>query len=343
MVNGLVSVEIIDSIKSLVPVLDAPGARLPLQHVTGELARIEQLYALLGQPVRYVLATTATREICGLLPVYPTSRPFDSGADPALLFDQRQPAREWANGTCLGSNGTLPNWVAASAEFRHAALSAIFDVGFALAVDAGSDFVCVPKIEDHLLAEVAASLPASEFDSYAMHEAIMDVPFSSYDEYVESLPARRRKYVRRQRRVFAESGLQVAEANLEDTCRELAPLLWNVEHKYGGQQSVEFLEIYLLGLAMGKNCTTLIAHDGTAPVAFSVISQHGRNWRMRAWGCDHDKTDGTFAYFNLSIYEPLALAAARGARTLILGTEALELKQERGATTRRLTTLGIPC
>jgi hypothetical protein len=339
--DGEPAVAITDSIEGIVDQVVADGLSLLPADAVSELVRTERLYAARGLPVRYAVATREGR-VCGLLPIYPAAPPFAPYADPDALFGPRPGG--WMRGSYLGSMGHLPNYAAAAGPHREDVLRRLLTSAVDACTGDGADFACVPLVRDELVEDIRRSLSHDVVANWTTHEAVIDIAFSSFEEYIESLPARGRRYVRRQRRGFAESGLKVIEVPLIDAVRDLAPLIRNVEHKYGNDQSLEVFEIYLvtIALAMGGHATTLVAHDGESPAAFSVIWHHGRDWRMRTWGCDYARTNRTFAYFNVFIYEPVARAAAAGARSLILGTETLQTKLERGARLDRLTTLGLP-
>lgn len=338
MAEPVLSVTVVDQVEPIAARFTEGPASYP--HVAGELVRVERLYAAQGDQVRYVVATDRSGRLRGLLPVYPVSRRSGSAVDPEALFGAA--AARWGRGTYLGSLGTLPNVVTASGPDRDEVLRALFERGVELAAAAESDFVCVPQLDDGIAPAVAAGLPARSIARSTSCDAIIDVTFTSFDGYLASLPARRRQF-RRERRRFAESPLRLFEVSLVDAVRELAPLLHNVERKYGSRDPLEVHEIYLLttGLAMRDASTTLVACHGRTPVAFSVIWERGPDWLVRCWGCDYQRTSGTCAYFNMVFYEPLLRAAGRGARSVNLGTEALVPKRQRGARLRRLTTLGV--
>ncbi|WP_412518321.1 GNAT family N-acetyltransferase [Actinomadura madurae] len=337
MAEPVLSVTVVDQVEPITAGFTEGPASHP--HVAGELLRVERLYAAQGGEVRYVVATDRGGRLRGLLPVYPVPRRSGSAVDPAELFGPV--GARWEQAVCLGSLGTLPNAVTACGPDRVEVLRALFERGVELAAADGADFVCVPQLEDEIAPAVAAVLPARSIARSTSCDAIVDVTFTSFDGYVASLPARRRQF-RRERRRFAASPLRLFEVPLVDAVRELAPLLHNVERKYGSRDALEVHEIYLLttGLAMRSSSTTLVACRGRTPVAFSVIWEQGPDWSVRCWGCDYELTSGTCAYFNLVFYEPLIRAAERGVRSVNFGTEALEPKRQRGARLRRLTTLG---
>jgi Lantibiotic dehydratase, N terminus/Peptidogalycan biosysnthesis/recognition len=337
---GEPAVVVTDNVESIADQLAAADSSLLPAGAVEELVRTERLHAAHGLSVRYAVATDG-RRVCGLLPIYPAVPPFPTYADPHALIGPREGG--WTRGSYLGSLGRLPNVAAAAGPDRAETLHGLVTKALDVAAADGAEFACAPLLRDGLVEHVRRSFGPDLVVGRTTHEAVIDIAFSSFEGYVKSLPARQRQ-VRRERRRFAECGLTVDEVPLIDAVRDLAPLMRNVERKYGNDEPVEVSETYLvsIALAMGAQATTLVAHDGRSPVAFSVIWRPGPDWRVRSWGCDYARTGRTLAYFNLVYYEPIARAAASGARRLVLGTEALEAKLERGARLDRLTTVGLP-
>lgn len=290
-----------------------------------ELLRVERLETGFGHRVEYVVALDGAMPR-GVLPVF------------------HRPGAE----TRLGSIGTMPTWTAIHGPGRDRTAEALFAAGIALATEAGTTTVLAPLLHDELvggfLAAARRVVPDARPTPRATYEGIIDVTFSSFEGYVDSLPARQRQ-IRRQRRRFLESRLTVVDRRLTDAAGELAPFLHQVETKYGNHRPVEEYEAYLwtAGAAMGRHGRTLVALDGERPVAFSVIWDQGNGWRMRFWGCDYAQpvVRESYAYFNLNFYEPLALAARSGVDCLHYGTESLRTKQERGARLHPLTTFEL--
>lgn len=316
-----------------------------------ELHRAERALAELGQSPRYVVVDGTPGIPIGLLPVYPVARPYTVVPHPRLVLDGSPAARGWRTGRYLGSLGRAPALVAvdptvASGPVRDALLRA----GWRLVTGEADqlDFACFPLLDADSLATV---LPLVEsYDPVLVHseEAFVAITFDSFTGYLAAQSRARREMIRRERRRFAAAGLRVAEVDLAARCDQLAPLLRNVEAKYGVAGGVDDYATYLRGLASaGGDRTTCLAVFGADdpqerdPLAFTVVWREDDGWRLRCWGCDHPRVDGTFTYFNLVVYEPLRLAISAGARRLVLGRGSLEAKVGRGAQLSRLTSVAV--
>jgi hypothetical protein len=338
------TVDVVDSVARLAELFASPGAGLMPAQQARELLRIERLQASRGQPVQYVVGRDGDGSLCGLVPVYPTHAPFAGDSGPAALLGGETAGNAhvagWKRGVYVGSSGQLPNCAVAT----HSGLLATL-VGAATRVAAGydPDFVCFPLLDDGLRALVAPLLPAGHLVGET-EDAVIDVEFSTFDGYLESLSSHRRNRIRREQRRFNDSGLRVEEVSLARMAGELAPLLQHVEAKYGNDEPVDVFATYLTttAMAMADRYIALVAYDGTTPIAFSVTWDTGECWWVRCWGCDHERSADAAAYFHLVFYEPLRRAAAAGVPTLVLGTASLPAKQLRGARLRRLTSLAYP-
>lgn len=301
---------------------------------------MERIRAGFGLAVFYLVARSSTKEPIGVLPVYPATGPLPPAISPAAVFGV-----EWTSGWYLGSPGLSPAVIpiapgASSGPVRAALARAALE----LAVRAAVEYACFPLLDADLLGTVTPLIAPERRLVVHREEAYLDITFDSLDGYLRNHGPDRRKKLRKERRRFRESGLRLAHGDLLAEHRRLAPLLHNVESRYGVQEPVEAYEAYLASIArvLGGDTRCLVAYDGDEPVAFTVVWARGPVWRVRCWGCDYMRTAGSYAYFNLCVYEPVALAAEAGAERLFLGECTLGAKRRRGAQTRVLTWLAVP-
>jgi peptidoglycan biosynthesis/recognition FemAB-like protein len=301
-------------------------SRLLNEQTARELERVERIRNVADADSAYVVALDEAGTACGLVPVY---RDGDHAR--------------------IGSIDTMPSWTFHGPDCPVETVEALFAAAAGEAGSRGATRISAPLLDDDLLAPVLAAArrvtPDAEPVRRVTHEGVVDVTFRSFDGYVDSLLARRRRIVRRQRRRFLESDVDVAAVSLVDACADLAPLLHQVESKYGHDRTVDECATYLAttGAAMGRYGRTLVAVHRRRPVAFTTVWDQGDGWRMRFWGCDYAApvVRDAYLYFNLSYYEPLVRAGQAGASCVYLGTESLTVKQERGAWLRRLTTVEL--
>lgn len=300
-----------------------------------ELGRLEDVWRYLGAAPRYAVALDEGRT-AGLVPVYPALGCHYAGLVSADLFPGQEAARLWRRGAWIGSDGTTSSSLAGAG--RPGVAEALMATAIALAADGGPDHICLPYLDDDQYRAATAVAPAAGTLTSERGEAVLDLSFDTFEEYVRGLPSRRTA-IRRERRRFLTSDLAVRCRPVAEVTSDLAGLLVQVERKYGVQTSHAAEGAYLAGVAgsMGRAGAALMAYDGDRPVAGSVLWDLGADWRVRCWGCDpdHPAVRRDHLYFNLMYYEPMLRARAAGARRLQLGTGSLNTKVLRGAWIRR--------
>jgi predicted N-acyltransferase len=243
----------------------------------------------------------------------------------------------------LGSDMRSTNMLTAAPEMPGLAVS-MLDVARAMAIRLRPDVVCAPMLNDQQYEWVRSAFPACGPPASETSEAYLDLCFESFDGYIAGLPASWRAKRRKERRRFLESGLDLRVTPPSTVATGAAPLLAQVEQKYGAAGAViqrEWSYLTSTAVAMGRHGSALVAEQDGRLVAFSVVWDTGRHWRVRCWGCDYGApvVRESFAYFNLVVYEPLIRATAAGVCRLVLGTGSLPAKLERGAAVRRLRSL----
>jgi predicted N-acyltransferase len=147
--------------------------------------------------------------------------------------------------------------------------------------------------------------------------------------------------VRRERRRFADSGIEMREERVVDAAARLAPLLAQTERRYGratdpGQIAFHYT---LLGMHLGGDFLATVAYRRDRPVACSLLLRSGNRLISKAWGCDYAAAGGHFLYFNLTFYEPIVRAIERRIEVLDLGLGSLSAKEQRGCAVERLQTV----
>ncbi|MEH0971289.1 GNAT family N-acetyltransferase [Micromonospora sp. CPCC 205546] len=331
---------------------DAEGPALLGEADRRELVRAERALAEAGQSARYVVVDGDRPGIpIGLLPVYPVARPYTVAPHPGLVLDGSKAARGWRTGCYLGSLGRAPGLVAVDPTVEPGPVrAALVREAWRLVTEESDrlDFACFPLLDAELLADVVPLLAEHDPVLVETVEPFVPITFDSFDEYLGAQSRGRRAAIRQEQRRFQETGLRIVEVDLLTRYEQLAPLLRNVELKYGKTGDVEDYANYLLSIAKSvgdqTTCLAVFGEDdpqGHDPVAFTVAWRQGEVWRLRCWGCDYARTEGTFTYFNLVVYEPLRRAIAAGVRRLVLGRGSLEAKVGRGAQLSRLTSVAV--
>ncbi|MEV0232181.1 hypothetical protein [Nonomuraea sp. NPDC050786] len=304
-----------------------------------ELFRLEYVWQSAGVPSRYVLVLDR-RGVLGVLPVYPALGRHYAGWTPQEALGAAGPAADWQRGVLIGSDGLAANTMAIRPDVPKVA-SILFKAACGLAAEYKPDFVCLPRAVGWQ-AEAAAYAPPAAYAEDS--EAVLELTAGSFDRYVMTLPTARRAHVRRERRLFLESPIEVREELLDrPLVRRLAPLLHQVNAKYGVSTNPmnEWRFLDAIRHTMGDTVRALVAYLGTAPIAFNALWEAGIEWRSRCWGCDYDRPEirEYAVYFNILIHEAALRAAAGGGTALWVGSGSATAKQRRGARLRPVRTL----
>jgi uncharacterized protein len=169
-------------------------------------------------------------------------------------------------------------------------------------------------------------------------DSVIDPPGSSMEDYFADFSASRRYSVRRECRDFQRAGFEVGVESLSDCHQEAGVLLGNLQRRHGNDlptpQWQDGVRVHADHLANYSSVFT--AREQGKLVGFALGYRWGDTITIRMAGFDYDRTDRTFAYFNLVCYEPIRLAYAHGLRHVHLGRETYAAKVGRGA---RLTPL----
>ncbi|WP_223837991.1 GNAT family N-acetyltransferase [Streptomyces venezuelae] len=164
-------------------------------------------------------------------------------------------------------------------------------------------------------------------------DATIPLPGTGFDDYLDSLPSKRRVVVRRERAAFQAAGLRIRHLPLGECHRDAGRLLAVLQSAHGHTGDNADLMTRLLGRqaeAMGEQARVTAAYDGRRMAAFS-LSYHfaGTTW-LRAVGTD-PACSAPFAYFNLTYYLPIEAAYREGTTALHAGMKAIHAKRLRGA------------
>lgn len=173
--------------------------------------------------------------------------------------------------------------------------------------------------------------------------ARLPVRWESFDEYLGSLRSRRRARVRRETAAFAASGLQtdaVSGAAFAGQIEELAPLLANLQRKYGhGDLAGARATLAWADSSFRDVARLVVVRDGPEPVAFSLLFEVGDTFYAYLNGQTYDRrARESYAFFEASYYERVRLALRTpGIVQIDYGTEAYEAKVRRGCELQPLT------
>jgi uncharacterized protein len=291
---------------------------------------------------RYLMASLADR-LVGVLPVYQIEHEAASAYSPARL---RQLLRIQGSylvagaRRCYRSEVTVARDLPSAVQDRVAAALAQEALAIAAQVDHNGIacfYLPTPGLER--LGRVGAVTAC--FDA---GEAVIYGVGAGMEAYLARCSSKLRAKIRREMRAFAATGWHTEVTPLADCLSEVALLVSKVEQRHG-----HTTPDFLLKRLFRRQADQLRHREAV----FTCRNQHGDlvacainyAWQdtlySRAMGLDYDKVDGSYAYFNVLIYQAIEYASAHGLDRLQLGL-ASAAKAERGAVLRPLWTAAVP-
>lgn len=168
----------------------------------------------------------------------------------------------------------------------------------------------------------------------------LDVAWGDLDGYLATLPAHRRREVRRELRRLAERGVRTEPVDPARHLDDLVRLRCLLLDKYGhaADPGAERARLGALAAAFGPALTAFAAWRDGAMLGFSLMLRHGRSWHALLSGIDVGAEDARFVHFDTLFYAPAALAPAAGVGEISYGIGHAEGKAARGC--RPATVLG---
>jgi predicted N-acyltransferase len=162
----------------------------------------------------------------------------------------------------------------------------------------------------------------------------LDVQWTCFEDYLESLGKKTRKNVRREIKKCKENGITILEENdFGKLSEKLSRLQSNLFSKYNNgaksPYSASFFE-RLSEYAKDKTKVFTAWKDGKL-VGFSLCLLHCNVMDVYFCGFDYESWENTdFAYFNLAVYEPIKLAINSGLKRIHFRIGAENVKLKRG-------------
>lgn len=175
-------------------------------------------------------------------------------------------------------------------------------------------------------------------------DATVTTDGAPFDEYLRKLSSKRRIAVRHEFSTFRAAGYELGLEKLADCYTEAAPLLGQIQRKYGHEAHDEGMREYLAGQAeaLGEYSRVFTARRSGRLVGFSLMYEFGDTLYARAVGFDYAETGKAFEYYALCYYLPVEYMHRQGLRRLHLGMETYEAKLARGARLGPLWSVALP-
>ncbi|MFF1370295.1 GNAT family N-acetyltransferase [Streptomyces virginiae] len=164
-------------------------------------------------------------------------------------------------------------------------------------------------------------------------DALIPLPGAGIDDYIASLPSQRRVGIRRERREFAATVLDVRRQALAECSEAAALLLAGHQQEHGhDRDGVDAMTGLLKRQAttMGDEARVVAAYDEDRMIGFCLFYHYGTTTWIRAVAHDR-RHPAPHLYFNLMYYLPIEDAYAHGTTALHAGMTTVEAKRRRGA------------
>jgi uncharacterized protein len=298
----------------------------------------------------YLVARTTGNDPLAILPAHLLRAPRSPHYNPARLFGGALPPSlrnetAWFPGFLGGSRGGFVNEIPLAPILGPGERTSLLRqlVGSLEALQQshfapGIAFMYLPTAEAVGLLE-AYDGRAPLFFTAA--EAAINVEWPSFDGYLEALSGKRRSAVRREIASFEASSARVRVESLADVATEIAPLVANVDAKYGRDAPVAGVEENLRRQAeqLADESVVFTCERAGRLVGCALFYRCASGLFARCVGFDYALAHRGGDYFNLLLYRPLRYAIEHGLAQLHLGTAGYEAKLLRGAKPRPLWSL----
>lgn len=308
-----------------------------------------------GLPTRYVLAKDAYGTLLGAVATYLMRTVPDDLTrwyDPVRMFltPYREPSaadRRWFPvllvGGCSGGHSERLCAPALDEVGRGAVTRALLARCRAIAEEQRCGSLAFMYASEETSDEVRDAWAGSARKILTSAKAAIALGSGDFDGYLSRFPSARRSKLRKEIRVYAAAGGTVNTYRLGEVLPRIVPLLGAHQRKYGDAGTDLEVERYLRHQEahLGPRSTVFVDERDGRVHGFTLCYEHGDAVYARACGFDPRQVP-PFAYFNLSVYAPLRLAAAHGRATVELGSASYQGKRLRGADVTALWSVVVP-
>ena len=178
------------------------------------------------------------------------------------------------------------------------------------------------------------SLASAGFRSFPNGEcARLDVRWSSFDEYLDSLGVHRRGSVRQEIRALEQAGVSISTAPLStDLVPSLARLELELLRRYRSAREPATVErsLQLLAARLGETAIVAVARLAGRPCGFLLLLPWRDELHARNVGFDYAAQGRLPLYFGTCFYEPIRHAISHGWRVIDYGSGSGQAKAARG-------------
>lgn len=289
---------------------------------------------------RHLIANDEQGRTLGVLPTYLARTPANPRYDPFRIFGQELTGsavqEAWQpvllGGVPAGYRNELLLDQRLAPRRREEVLRHLWAQFGQLADELGAGCAGLLYLTSDALRPLCDCLPEDVPVLLTGAECWLEVPSGSFDAYMGRLSSRRRSIVRRDLAAFADTKATIELRSLAESHRDLAPLLANLQRRYGSPVADDAVADRLRAQAACLDRFSVVfvcLHDGI-PIGFSLGYQFGDAFYVRLCGFDYERTGPGAEYFNVVFYEPIRYALEHGLTTLHFGMESYRAKLLRG-------------
>ncbi|WP_128978880.1 GNAT family N-acetyltransferase [Streptomyces roseicoloratus] len=205
------------------------------------------------------------------------------------------------------------------------------------AIEAGIRSITAPWLHDSAYSDVLALALQAYGGDIAFHgeNNLLDLQHDSYDAYLASLPARKRRRVKEDRDRADNSGTRIERKDgveLRPLIGRITELVTQNRQKYeGGEDEVHIGALLTALVEGGADIRAYLVHKDDAVVAASVTVRQGKRLFVKWAGFDYEALgERSGVYFEIALDRPLRDAYAEGLTAIEAGPGADEAKRLRG-------------
>jgi uncharacterized protein len=289
---------------------------------------------------RYV-AVERDGQLVAALPLYWVFEEENEFYDPKRLVDGRWQGSYLIAGARRGYVNELPGSALLPERERRRVLSVL--LGEVERQAEACDGVLFLYMPGHTCDELGRLRPAVAPLLTSM-DAYLALPGSEFGDYLSVLRKQARTNARREFATYRAAGFATGFERIGDCCDEAAPLLQQLQARYGHGGDEEHYRRMLRRHAEALDDLSLVvtARRAGRLAAFALFYLWGRTMYLRLAGFNYALLADAFEYFNVAFYVPIEWAYVHGYAQLHLGRESFDAKLRRGARLRPMLSAALP-
>lgn len=294
---------------------------------------------LRGGGTTYVVSRDKVGRLLGVLPIYgcePSTRGF---YEPYNRFLARSGGifnrNDWSPALIIGSRAAysceflVANFL--DAKEKAYVLTSMIEVAKDYAKECGAASISALYINECGRKQLEEVITEDTNFFVAGANAILDIRWNNFEDYLASMKGSNRREIRREIRVFSSQGYRILSRKLADSIDTLAELFAHHERKYGHNTSPqsEAKELRTLADTANDYSHVLILEHAGRPIGGILLFLWEDTVYARSVGIG--VKGNAFEYFNLTYYEIIRFAIENGYHHIDYGMATYRAKLSRGA------------